>query len=157
MKLNVIPAVVALLLAAACSSRAKQSDEAVRDQPVVADADICGQWYLENIVFSDSDYVRPSEEVPGSRQYILFDEDGTYSIMTNCNAFSGTYCLNGDSIRIDPGAVTEIACDNMATEDALRRILPHITTVDVENDSVARLNSSFSSEYILLRKATEIK
>ena len=66
--------------------------------------------------------------------------------------------INGDSIRLGDGIMTEIACEDMATEEALRRILPQIVTVGVENDSTIRLNGATSSEYILLQKAgMEIK
>lgn len=122
------------------------------EQSVHIDPDLTGQWYIENIVFNDSTNVRPSEEVPGSKQYISFD-NGTYSVMTNCNAISGPYRLEGDSILFGDGAMTEMACDNMATEDALRIILPFISTVDVTNDSIVRLNCTESSAYIILRKA----
>lgn len=78
--------------------------------------------------------------------------------MTNCNSLSGSYTVKGDTITLGDGAMTEMACDDMRTEDALRRILPHISTVDVQNDSVVRLNGSTPAECILLRKAkTEIK
>lgn len=124
---------------------------------VVANADIRGQWYIENIVFSDSDYVRPDETSSSMKQYIVF-EDRTYFIMTNCNSFNGSYTVKGDSIKLDDGAMTEMACDDMRTEDAIRRILPRISTIDVQNDSVVRLNGLAPAECILLRKAkTEIK
>lgn len=123
----------------------------------VANADIRGQWYIENIVFSDSDYVRPDETSSSMKQYIVF-EYSTYFIMTNCNSFNGSYTVKGDSIKLGDGAMTEMACDDMRTEDALRRILPHISTIDVQNDSVVRLNGLAPAECILLRKAkTEIK
>lgn len=123
----------------------------------VTDVNINGQWYIENIVFNDSTYVRPSEEVPDARQYFVFT-DSTYSIMTNCNSICGSVTIIGDSIKLGDGMMTEMACDNMATEDALRKILPNIATIDVENDSIVRLNSNQSSEYIVLRKAKiEIK
>lgn len=126
-------------------------------QTEVANADIRGQWYIENIVFNDSDYVRPDETASSMRQYIVF-EDSTYFIMTNCNSFNGSYTFKGDSITLGDGAMTEMACDDMRTEDALRRILPRISTIDVQNDSVVRLNGSDPAEGILLRKAkTEIK
>lgn len=146
MKVNIIHAIAAALLATACSGNSKQDNN----------ADIRGQWYLENIVLSDSEYVRPAEEVPGSRQYILF-EDSTYSVKTNCNSISGFYTIKGDSVSLGAGMMTRMACENMATEDALCRILPHIVAVDIENDSIARLNSNTASAYIVLRKATEKK
>ena len=78
--------------------------------------------------------------------------------MTNCNSFNGSYTVKGDSIKLSDGAVTEMACDDMKTEDALRRILPHISRIDVHYNSGVRLIGSAPSEYILLRKAkTEIK
>lgn len=153
---------VLMMAAAGCSgsssNKAVEADNCDnKAQTEVADADIRGQWYIENIVFSDTDYVRPDEEVPGSSQYIVF-EDSTYFIMTNCNSISGPYTVKGDSITLGDGAMTEMACDNMATEDALRRILSHITTIDVQNDTVVRLNGSTPAECILLRRANpEIK
>ncbi len=149
---------IVAIAAVSCTDNKSESANADENQPqdVAAYADIKGQWYLENIVFSNSDYVRPSEEVPGKRQYIVF-EDSTYFIQTNCNTFSGTYTIKGDSITLGDGAKTEMACDNMATEDAISRILLNIATVYIENDSIARLDSRNPSEYIVLRKATEKK
>ena len=111
------------------------------------------QWYLDSIVFSDSDYVRvrPDERLSSIHQYVVF-EDSTYFIRTNCNSISGTYTIKGDSITLGDGAMTEMACDDMAVEEALRRILPNIATVYIQNDSIARLDSRNPSEYIVLRK-----
>lgn len=155
----IVGAALLMAMAAGCSG----NKEAKSDKPdnkaktEVANADIRGQWYIENIVFSDSDYVRPDETSSSMKQYIVF-EDNTYFIMTNCNSFNGSYTVNGDSITLGDGAMTEMACDDMRTEDALRRILPRISTIDVQNDSVIRLNGSAPAECILLRKAkTEIK
>lgn len=154
-------AVAALLVATAtgCTgnkeTKADKLDNNAKNE--VANADIRGQWYIENIVFSDSDYVRPDETSSSMKQYIVF-EDSTYFIMTNCNSFNGSYTVKGDSIKLGDGVMTEMACDDMKTEDALRRIRPHISTIDVLNDSVVRLNGLTPAECILLRKAkTEIK
>lgn len=151
----------ALLMATAtgCSGNkeAKSDKSDNKAQTEVADADIRGQWYIENIVFNDSDYVRPDETSSSMKQYIVF-EDSTYFIMTNCNSFNGSYTVKGDSIKLSDGTMTEMACDDMRTEDALRRILPHISTIELQNDSVVRLSGMAPAECILLRKAkTEIK
>ncbi len=152
---------VALLMATAFGCSSNKGTKAVNADNVaqteVANADIRGQWYIENIVFSDSDYVRPDETSSSMKPYIVF-EDSTYFIMTNCNSISGSYTVKGDSIKLGDGAMTEMACDDMQTEDALRRILPHISTIDVQYNSGVRLMGSAPAEYILLRKAkTEIK
>lgn len=148
-----------MTMTAGCSGNKETKSDKFdnKAQAEVADADIRGQWYIENIVFSDSDYVRPDETSSSMKQYIVF-EDSTYFIMTNCNTFNGPYTVKGDSIKFGDGAMTEMACDDMRTEDAIRRILPHISTIDVQNDSVVRLNGLAPAECILLRKAkTEIK
>jgi len=154
-------AVASLLMATAagCSgSKVTTADSTYNEaQAEVANADIRGQWYIENIVFSDSDYVRPYETMASLNQYVVF-EDSTYFVMTNCNSISGSYAVKGDSVTLSVGAMTKMACDDMKTEDALRRILPGISTIDVQNDSIVRLNGSAPAEYILLRKAKmEIK
>lgn len=152
-------AILSVIIATGCAGDKDNKTAVIADgtQTTAAAADIRGQWDIENIVFSDSDYVRPDEAVPGSRQYITF-EDSTYFVMTNCNSMSGSYTVKGDSIIFGDGAMTEMACDNMDTEDALRRILPHISTIEIQNDSVIRLNGTTPAECILLRKIkTEIK
>lgn len=148
-------AVVAVIAAGCAGNKAKESTEAPTGT-AETNADIRGQWGIENIVFNDSDYVRPDEAVPGVNQYFLF-EDSTYFIMTNCNTISGQYTVKGDSITLGDGAMTEMACDNMDTEDALRRILPRISTVDIQNDSVIRLNGTTPAEGILLKKSRKTK
>ena len=142
------------ILTASCGGNKENKETADnRQKETVANVDVHGQWYLESIVFSDSNYVRvrPDERLSSIHQYIVF-EDNTYFIRTNCNSISGTYTVKGDSIILGDGAMTEMACDDMAVEDALRRILPNIATVYIQNDSIARLDSRIHSEYIVLRK-----
>ena len=152
MNRRIIMAMGIAMLLGACTGNKTANNETTEMQQ--ASADIRGQWNLENIVVSDSVDVRPAEIVPESKQYITF-EDSTYFIQTNCNTFSGAYFQNGDSIILDAGIMTEMACDNMATEDAIRSILPNIATLEMESDSILRLNGSSPAQYILLRKAND--
>ena len=142
------------ILTASCGGNKGNKESADNQQKeTVANVDVNGQWYLDSIVFSDSDYVRvrPDERLSSIHQYVIF-EDNTYFIRTNCNSISGTYTIKGDSITLGDGAMTEMACDDMAVEEALRRILPNIATVYIQNDSIARLDSRNPSEYIVLRR-----
>ena len=158
---SVLSAATALtILTASCGGNRENKEAADNLQKeTVANVDMRGQWYLDSIVFSDSDYVRvrPDERLSSIHQYIVF-KDNTYFIKTNCNTISGSYTIKGDSIIFGDGVMTEMACDDMSVEDALRRILPNIATVYIQNDSIARLDSHNPSEYVVLRKATiEIK
>lgn len=156
MNTKVLAGAFAAIALASCTGNKKTAAVSVA-QGTATYADIEGQWIIENIVFNDSTYVRPAEETPGVSQHITFYADSTYSIMTNCNSISGSYSISGDSLRLNDGAMTEMACDNMATEDALRKILPCIATVDVVNDSVVRLNGDQDAQYIVLHKTAGIK
>lgn len=158
MKIVTIFAAALFLVAAtsACKGNLADKGQSVNataaDSSIAALTDIKGEWDIENIVFSDTDYVRPAEEVSGSRQYISFT-DSTYSIATNCNRIGGEYTLKGDSLMLSDGFMTRMACPNMATEEAMCRIIPLIASVDVENDSTIRLNSKDNSEYVILRRS----
>lgn len=154
MKLKSLVAATAALwlIAIGCSTGAK-TDTDNKAEETLMNADSRGQWIIETIAFNDSDYVCPEIAVSGVRQYISFN-DSTYFIQTNCNTISGICTIKGDSITFGDGAMTEMACENMDVENALRRILPRISTIDVRLDSKVRLNSDIPGEYIQLRKAT---
>lgn len=149
--------VMALAMASCNGNNTNTQSLSAQSAPEKDVVNIKGQWYIESIVFGDSAVIGPEATATGSRQYFEFN-DSTYNVMTNCNAAHGTMTIQGDSVKFGEGAWTELACDDMSVEDALRKILPQITIVDVENDSIIRLNCSPTSDYILLRKSrTEIK
>ena len=110
------------ILTASCGGNKENKETADNQQKeTVANVDVRGQWYLDSIVFSDSEYVRvrPDERLSSIHQYIVF-EDSTYFIRTNCNSISGTYAVKVDSIILGDGAMTEMACDDMAVEGRLQ-------------------------------------
>lgn len=156
MKKILIAAIAAMPLLNACTG-AKETgateETCCADTTIVANANINGKWNIESIVLGENETVRPAEAAPDAEQYIEFT-DSTYAIATNCNSMSGSCTVVGDSIFLGDGPATLMACENMETEDALRKILPSIATVTVENDSTIRLNGTSANEYIELRRAT---
>lgn len=70
-KLTLMP--LAVIAFSSCSGNKSENSVTNENlsQDAVANADIKGEWLLDNIVFNDSDYVRPVEEVPDVRQYIV--------------------------------------------------------------------------------------
>ena len=101
---------VTAIVAMSCAGDKSVNNAAGKSLPpdAAAYADLKGRWTLDDIVISDSDHIRPSDELPGVSQYIVF-EDSTYFIRTNCNTFSGTYAVTGDSIILGDGSMTERA------------------------------------------------
>lgn len=131
---------------------AREMDADVDKEQVIAE-DIQGQWLIENVVESDSSYVRPSEIEPGLTSYIDFRKDNTFGIVTNCNHIGGEYSQKNDSIKLINISSTEMACDNMELEDLLKKVLPMVNTIDCLNDSITRLNSEKGDSYIVLHKS----
>lgn len=156
MKAILTTPLLALLAMASCAGNkgSETTDSVASIEPQTpAYADVSGRWTIEEITLDADNHLSPSEQSPNRDHYISFD-GRRYFIQTNCNTFSGDYTVTGDSIVMGDGAMTEIACDNMATEDAVRKILPRIKTVSFENDSTAKLKGPGENEYILLRKTS---
>ena len=157
MKTKLLVILFSAAVLTSCSNKKEaQTTDAADAQAETATVDLRGQWYIENIVLNDSVSVRPADVTPDVKQYITF-EDSTFYIQTNCNSIQGEYRINGDSISFPVTLMTEMACDNMETESAICKVLPNIATVDLQNDSVARLCGSTPAECIMLVKANETK
>lgn len=141
----------ALALITSCSGNTKTAEQADATPVQAETPSLNGEWTIENIVFSDSDYVRPAEIDSEAEQYAVFT-DSTYTFKTNCNTIFGPCTVNGDSITLGAGGMTRMMCENVDVENALVRIIPEITTFAFDNDSVVRLNAADAAQYIVLRK-----
>lgn len=155
--LKAVMTLFAVIAFTSCNdSRTKQPDNFVTDTvAMVLDKEIVGQWYIKNLVINDSLYVCPSEMVPEIRQYIMFNENGTIYVKTNCNGIGGHYVLKNDSLTISGLSWTEMACDNMDVEKLLQRFLPRVCGCKIKNDSILLLNTSIPCESIRLHKVIE--
>lgn len=143
----------ALALITSCSGNTKTAEQADATPVQAETPSLTGEWTIESIVFSDSDYVRPAEIDPEAEQFAVFN-DSAYVFKTNCNTLFGPCTVAGDSITLGAGGMTRMMCENVDVENALVRIMPEIVTYTFENDSVARLNSADAAQYIVLRKLT---
>lgn len=110
-----------------------------------------GRWSIDRVQLSDS-AVLVIDTAVMAEQFVEFNADSTYVVLTNCNSISGAYALNGDSITLADGAMTEMACDDMRAEDMLRVILPQISAYAVDGDSL-RLSDAGQVARIDLHRA----
>ncbi len=131
------------------ANKSKEDNTFDKELPAV---NIKGQWDIENVVETDSSYLRPSEIEHGITAYIDFKDDNSFGIMTNCNSLGGRYVQSNDSIQLKEISFTEMACDNMELEELLKKVLPLVNTIDCVNDSITRLNCDKSDSYIVLKK-----
>lgn len=157
---NDLKAVILIFAAIAFVScndnKIKQPENLVIDTVTMASGkEIIGQWYIRNVIISDSLSVCPSEITPEVQQYIMFNKNGTIYVKTNCNGIGGYYVLKNDSLTISGLSWTEMACDNMDMEKLLQWFLPRICDYRIENDSILLLNTCNLRESIRLYKAIE--
>ena len=129
------------MLLAACSGKQAQNSE---------NTDICALWRIDTIAVNDTTVFSP-EALPT----VLFDNSGAYVIQTNCNTIAGAFTINGDSLRIDGGMRTEMACDDMRAEDLIVAVLPEINLVETTGEHSLRLSTDNPDCYLILSKAAE--
>lgn len=145
MKIKIMTvALTATMALAACTNTSdNKAGQAVDETPAWGHltAELTGTWAIDSIVVNDSLTIRPvvaeGVEVPG---FML--TDSTYSVNTGCNSINGAVAMKADSIAFEAGLITEMACDDMQVEDAVRAILPTIATYSSPSDSVMILKPS---------------
>lgn len=73
---------------------------------------------------------------PTNNAVIQFAENGKLTGNSGCNNFGGTYEVNGDIIKISPGAMTMMACENalMVQETAVMEALPNARTFKITGE-----------------------
>lgn len=146
-----------LILALSACSGSGASGSGHEGDSLKADVNLIGEWDILNIVESDSSFIHPSEIDPATRQYFAFDSLGNFGVNTNCNLLGGNYSVNGEKLKLFNMTQTEIACDDMQTENLIKKILPAIEAARFENDSVLRLLTPNPQAYILLLKSQPAK
>lgn len=148
MKSLLLSVCAAAALLVSCTSSPKKVAEA-DDVEIVNPVE--GRWSIDRVQLSDS-AVLVIDTAVMAEQFVEFNADSTYVVLTNCNSISGAYALNGDSITLADGAMTEMACDDMRAEDMLRVILPQISAYAVDGDSL-RLSAAGQMARIELHRA----
>jgi len=64
-----------------------------------------------------------SDLFPEGLPYLEFKEAGAMNGFTGCNSFSGIYSLEGESLKLDPGAMTRKACPGPGENDFLNSLM----------------------------------
>lgn len=90
-------------------------------KPTLSNADLDGEWTIKEL-----DGKKLDKENKNYRK-IYFDlSDKTFSCTTSCNSMSGIFQSNANDISFGAIAQTEMACENMETEQTLAKVLPEI-------------------------------
>jgi len=102
-------------------------------------------------------YSAAGKTVPASAPASLaFDPKDTLSGSTGCNSFSGTYTVNGTTLKITLGAMTAMGCiepARQAQEAAVTKQLPMVTAYAID-DGTLTLTGSGSVTLLVYSKAS---
>lgn len=76
---------------------------------------------------------------------IQFMDDGNYALQVDCNSGNDSYIVDGSSLTINPGALTQAACDEGSLEGDFVSKLGEVTTFVFDNDGNLILNLNLDS------------
>jgi heat shock protein HslJ len=72
--------------------------------------------------------------VPNPENYtITFNDDGTLALKADCNTGSGTYEVNGDSMKITLGALTRAYCGDASLDVIFLASLDRVDSYAIES------------------------
>lgn len=141
---------------ASCGGNADKKNPAVRQpQAVAAPAGetVVGEWDIVEIVCGDSVRIVPADLLPDAAVTMTFRADDTFYAATGCNQISGGYASRGNTIKFADAMMTEMACEHMEIEDALRVLLPRLEYCQFpEGGSEAELKTADGNGYIKLSR-----
>jgi heat shock protein HslJ len=95
--------------------------------------------------------------VPDTSMTVHFAEDGTISGSSGCNAFAGSYTVDGDSITISQLATTKLICSNdvMEQEQAFLTALAASTQYALAADRMTTRNDDGAIQVDLVPPASQ--
>jgi len=93
-------------------------------------------WKLTAVTLTGTGSALPPGVVPvadQARYTITFSDDGTFQAQADCNTVGGSYTTSGNSITIQPGPSTLVACPADSYGDAFVAALGQAATFAVGN------------------------
>jgi heat shock protein HslJ len=88
-------------------------------------------WMLTSATVTGTGSVIPPGILPVAdslRYTITFNDDGTFNAKADCNNVGGSYTTNGNSMTIQPGPSTLVACPADSYGDAFVAALSQVAT-----------------------------
>lgn len=82
-------------------------------------------------------------------------QDSSFYCNTDCNSISGTFTTIANNICFTDVSATEMACDDMDLEDAMRTLLPMVTKFVVKYDNRIKLTDAFGRNLVTLERIPE--
>ena len=94
-------------------------------------------WVVSSLLGKQPD---PAAYVKGMPS-INFGSDGKLTGSTGCNNFTGNFKLEGMGVKLDPGAMTKMACPGNGEADFLSA-LQQVTDLKMNGSTLSLLNGA---------------
>jgi heat shock protein HslJ len=135
---HLILAAIAVLLLGACGAATSTTPPSTSPAvpgpsgvvPITADA-LAGRTFWSTVVVG-------RDLVAGTRVTLTFNQDGTIGASAGCNSMGGTWSVDGTTLRISIGQMTEMGCpdDRFAQDDWLGEFLASGLTATLNGDEL---------------------
>jgi heat shock protein HslJ len=105
-------------------------------------------WKLTAVTLTGTGSTLPPGVVPvadQARYTITFNDDGTFQAQADCNTVGGSYTTSGNSMTIQPGPSTLVACPADSYGDAFVAALGQVATFAVGHSVLTLTLSDGSS------------
>jgi heat shock protein HslJ len=115
--------------------------------PAASPATVTGVTW-EWIEFSEAQppSVKP---VPAPEKYtIIFNTDGTFNAMADCNAASGTYVIDGEKASLILGPVTLAECGPESYSSNFLNLLGQVTKIGMEGDKLVLVENDGATKMV---------
>lgn len=94
-------------------------------------------WVLSSLMGSGLDL----NQFVGGIPTLSFMDDGKISGFSGCNNFSGNFSLEGNSINLDPGAITKKMCPGTGEQDYISNF-EKVADLKLEKEKLILLDGS---------------
>ncbi len=119
--------------------------------PKDAPVDLNGNWTITELNGLD-------ETVSLEGNFFQFNsEEGIFSAYLGCNSIAGKYLFEDPSITFTDIARTEMACDNMNSEELFCYLIEQVALCAVTEEGFLQLKSAEDEVLITLQKVEEVE
>lgn len=108
---------------------------------------LVGRAFLSTAINEDG---APRPLVPGTQIRLTFGVDGAIGVNAGCNTMGGSYRVEGSSLRVDGGAMTEMACDGprMAQDDRVFAFIGSGPTISLDGDELVLSSGGLVARFV---------
>ena len=111
---------------------------------------VANEWQLKEMTTTDG-----KVELPQRVPTIVLTDTNTMYGFSGCNRFFGRYSTEGNTIKLEPGGSTMMACPDLQFEDKFMKTLAVMTTYSIENKELKLTDKDRKQTLVFIPKTAE--